>query len=324
MTPEYYVDKMKVHARFARNYHPAQQKEGNRMLRIAVGPGGGEPRFFEWTETVMKAWRDRQWSWDIEGISLHSYTVLNWANKHVSLGFGEKDYAEILQGTLKMEGLVRDHTAIMDRYDPEKKLMLAVDEWGGWYAPLPGSNPGFLEQQNSLRDAVLAALNLNIFARHADRVRIANIAQMVNVLQAMILTKEDKMLLTPTYHVFHLYVPFQDATFVPVSFDAGTWTHGDIKLPRIDAIAARGQDGVLYLALTNVDPSRPVEIDAAVAGAKFSSASGKTLTAPRVDSVNTFEAPQAVAPRALKASVKSGRLQVTLAPKSVSVIALRP
>ena len=134
------------------------------------------------------------------------------ADKHKSTGFGETEYAEILQATLEMDGLIKTHTAIMDKYDPQKKLALVVDEWGAWYAPLPGSNPGFLVQQNSLRDAMLAALNLNIFARHADRVRMANIAQMVNVLQAMILTDKEKMLLTPTYHVFRMYVPFQDAT----------------------------------------------------------------------------------------------------------------
>ena len=153
-----------------------------------------------------------------------------------------------------MEDLVTTHSAIMDKYDPEKKVALVVDEWGAWYAPLPGSNPGFLAQQNSLRDAMLAALNLNIFARHADRVRMANIAQMVNVLQAMILTDKEKMVLTPTYHVFRMYVPFQDATFVPVTFNAGFYTHGDIALPRVDAIAAKDASGTLWLALTNVDP----------------------------------------------------------------------
>jgi alpha-N-arabinofuranosidase len=324
MTPEFYVDNMKVHARFARNFHPQQQEGANRMQRIAVGPGGGEPRFVEWTETVMKAWQDRKWSWDIEGISLHNYTVLNWDDKHVSTGFDEKGYAEILRHTLKMDELIRQHTAIMNRYDPQKRLTLAVDEWGGWYAPLPGSNPGFLVQQHSVRDALLAALNLNIFARHADRVRIANIAQMVNVLQAMIVTEKEKMFLTPTYHVFRMYVPFQDATFLPVSFEAGLWTHGSIALPRLDAIAARAADGRLLLALTNVDPVRPLQIDATLAGATMRRAVAETLTGERVDSINTFEAPQAVAPRPMQASVEGGRLRVTLPPKSVSVIALQP
>ena len=126
-----------------------------------------------------------------------------------------------------MDGLIRHNSAIMDAYDPQKRVALVVDEWGAWYAQLPGTTPGFLAQQNSIRDALIAALNINIFARHADRVRMANIAQMINVLQAMILTDKEKMVLTPTYHVFRMYVPFQDATFVPVAFDAGTYTHGE-------------------------------------------------------------------------------------------------
>ena len=263
MTPDYYVSQMKIYSRFARNFHP-QQQEANHMLRIAVGPGGGEPRFTEWTEAVMKAWKDRKWSWDIDGLSLHNYTVIDWDKKHAATGFGDREYAEILQATLKMDGLIAQHVAIMDRYDPQKKLALAVDEWGAWYAPAPGTNPGFLVQQNSLRDAVLAALNLNIFARHADRVRMANIAQMVNVLQAMILTDKQRMLLTPTYHVFRMYVPFQDATFIPVTFDAGTWTQGAITLPRVDAIAARDASGRLLLAVTNVDPARSASIKVTV------------------------------------------------------------
>ena len=125
-----------------------------------------------------------------------------------------------------MDGLIRQHAAIMDKYDPKKEVALVVDEWGSWYAQLPGTTPGFLAQQNSVRDALIAALNINIFARHADRVRMANIAQMINVLQAMILTDGPKMVRTPTYHVFRMYVPFQDATSVPVTFDAGRYTHG--------------------------------------------------------------------------------------------------
>ena len=166
---------------------------------------------------------------------------MNWPNKLASVGFGNPEYAQVLHSTLHMDGLINKHSAIMDKYDPEKKVALVVDEWGAWYAPLPGSNPGFLVQQNSMRDAILAALNLNIFARHADRVRMANIAQMINVLQAMIMTDKEKMVLTPTYYVFKMYVPFQDATFMPVTFDAGTYSQGGITLPRLDAIAAGTQ-----------------------------------------------------------------------------------
>ena len=124
---------------------------------------------------------------------------------------------------------------------------------------------------------------------------MANIAQMVNVLQAMILTDAEKMVLTPTYHVFRMYVPFQDATFVPVRFDAGTYTHGDVVLPRVDAIASRDPSGKLWLAVTNLDPNRPVTIEATLSGVTPRTAAGQTLTAPRVDSVNTFDAPNAVA-----------------------------
>src|SRR5690606_13354551 len=175
-----------------------------------VGPDGSDTSY---TEAVMKAWKERTWAWDIDGISLHYYTVGGWPPKYAATGFGEREYATLLKETLRMEELIQTHGAIMDKYDPEKKIALVVDEWGAWLAPTPGSKEGFLEQQNSQRDALIAALNINTFARHADRVRMANIAQMVNVLQAMILTQQEKMLLTPTYHVFHMYVPFQDATF---------------------------------------------------------------------------------------------------------------
>src|SRR5580765_1171417 len=264
MTPDYYLSQLKIYSRFVRNFNPAQQDK-RQMLKIAVGPGGGEPRWTEWTEAVMKAYQSHTWSWDMNGLSMHSYTVVKWPPSYASVGFGEAEYAQILKSLLEMNDLVEKHSAIMDKYDPEKKVALVVDEWGGWYAPLPGSNPGFLAQQNSLRDAVLAALNLNIFARHADRVRMANIAQMINVLQAMILTDKEKMVLTPTYYVYQMYVPFQDATFVPATFDAGTFTPDGSTRPRIDAVAAKDKAEKLWLAITNVDPNQSAEIEVTLA-----------------------------------------------------------
>ena len=321
MTPDYYLRQLTIYSRFVRNYNPAQ-REKDQMQKIAVGPGGGEARWTEWTDTIMKAWEKRQWSWDMQGLSMHNYTVINWGNKFASVGFGEKEYGQILKETLKMEDLVAKHSAIMDKYDPQKKIALIVDEWGSWYAPSPGSNPGFLVQQNSIRDAVLAALNLNIFARHADRVRGANIAQMINVLQAMIMTDKEKMVLTPTYHVFKMYVPFQDGTFIPVSFNAGTYTNGDITLPRVDAIAAKDTSGKLWLELTNVDPNNAVEIEANISGINATSATGETLTAPKVDSVNTFDAPNAVKPKPISARVLGNKLTIKLEPKSVTVVSI--
>ncbi len=321
MTPDYYVSQMKIYSRFVRNFNPAQQDK-DQMQKIAVGPGGGEPRWTEWTETVMKAYQQHTWSWDINGLSMHSYTVGHWPPSYASSGFGETEYSQILKFTLEMDDLISKHSAIMDKYDPQKKVALVVDEWGAWYAPLPGSNPGFLVQQNSLRDAVLAALNLNIFARHADRVRGANIAQMINVLQAMIMTDKEKMVLTPTYYVFKMYVPFQDSTFVPVTFNSGTYTHGDVSLPRTDAIAARGKDGKLWVEITNLDPNESVDVELNLAGTSAKSASGETLTAPKVDSINTFEAPNTVVPKPISAKAQGGKLTLKLEPKSVSVISI--
>jgi len=323
MTPDYYLSQLKIYSRFVRNFNPAQDKQP--MWKIAVGPGGSEREWTDWTEAIMKAYQNREWSWswDINGLSMHSYTVGHWPPSFASVGFGEKEYGQILKYTLDMEELVSKHSAIMDKYDPQKKVALIVDEWGAWYAPLPGSNPGFLVQQNSLRDAILAALNLNIFARHADRVRMANIAQMINVLQAMIMTDKEKLVLTPTYYVFKMYVPFEDATFVPVAFHAGTYTHGDISLPRIDAIAAKDGAGRLWMAITNLDPNQPVEVEASLAGFTVKSAAGETLTAAKVDSVNTFDAPKTVVPKPISARVDGGKLTLTLEPKSVTVISVQ-
>jgi alpha-N-arabinofuranosidase len=323
MTPDYYLSQLKIYSRFVRNFNPAQQDK-QQMLEIAVGPGGAEPRWTDWTEAIMKAYQAHTWSWDINGLSMHSYTVGHWPPSFASVGFGETEYAQILKHTLDMESLVTKYSAIMDKYDPPKKVALVVDEWGAWYAPLAGSNPRFLVQQNSVRDAVLAALNLNIFARHADRVRMANIAQMINVLQAMIVTDKGKMVLTPTYYVYKMYVPFQDATFVPVSFDGGTYTHGEITLPRIDAIAAKDTTGKLWLAITNVDPNQPGDIQVTLTGATARSASGETLTAPKVDSVNTFDAPNTVVPKPIAAKSERGKFTLKLEPKSVTVVSVEP
>ncbi|HEY6813908.1 MAG TPA: alpha-L-arabinofuranosidase C-terminal domain-containing protein [Croceibacterium sp.] len=319
MRPQYYADELKRYARFVRSFHPDQQAAPNTMRRIAVGPSDGDTAY---TEGVMEAWSKKDWSWDIEGLSLHSYTVVRWPPAYESVNFGEQEYAELTGATLRMENHIRNHSAIMDKYDPEKKVALVVDEWGVWLAKLPGTQEGFLQQQNSLRDGIIAALNFNLFARHADRVRGANIAQMVNVLQALILTDGPKMLLTPTYYVHQMYLPFQDATLVPVSFDAGEYRQGEVVLPRVDAVAARDTGGKLWLALVNLDPNRPAQIRTQVAGLRAKAASGTVLTAPAVNSVNTFEAPDTVVPRPIAARAQGGAISVELPAKSVVMLAI--
>jgi alpha-N-arabinofuranosidase len=223
-----------------------------------------------------------------------------------------------------MDEFLRKQEAVMDKYDPEKKVTLSVDEWGAWHAPLSGSNPAFLVQQNSVRDAILASLNLNIFARHADRVRMANIAQMINVLQAMILTDKEKMVLTPTYYVFKMYVPFQDATFIPIAFDAGTYTHDGVSLPRVDAIAAKSTDGKLLIEITNLDAENPAVIDADLVGMTAKSAKAEMLSGAAVDSINTFDLPNTVVPKPVAVKVQNGKLSLTVAPRSVTVVSIEP
>lgn len=327
MSGDEYVHEMKRFATFARNLNPAQNAEipifrvPESMQRIAVGPDGAKT---DYTEAVMKAWAQRgNAGWSIEGLSLHFYSAGPAGIVTApSTGFGRKDYAYLLKDTLRIDGMIATHSAIMDKYDPRREVSLVVDEWGAWLRPLPGLPLMFLKQQNSLRDAVLASLNLNIFARHADRVRMANIAQMVNVIQSMILTQGERMVLTPTYHVYKLYVPFQDAQLIPLAIPADTFTSEGVTLPRVDGIAARAKDGQIWLALTNLDPDHEATIRMTAAGFPIKSATGQTLTAEQVDAVNTFDAPTSVAPKQFRASVKSGKLKLLLPAKSVTVVQL--
>jgi alpha-N-arabinofuranosidase len=315
MTPEHYADEYRAFSTYAKNYNPEQVGD-KRMMKIASGANVAD---YNWTETVMKDTQGKE----IDGLSLHFYSGFeNWPPYQPASGFDETEYAKVIKTALRMDELVTKHSAIMDKYDPQKKVALVVDEWGAWLKNEPGTNPGFLFQQNSQRDAVLAAVTINIFTRHADRVRMANIAQMINVLQAMILTDGDKMVLTPTYHVFKMYVPWQDATFIPVSYDAGTYSHGGVTLPRADIVAAKAKDGKVYVSITNIDPTQPLEVDLDALGLKAKSASGQTLTAPKIDSINTFDKPNTVVPKAISATAKGGKLVLKLAPESVTVVSL--
>lgn len=314
MSPDHYVEEMKLFSHFVRNLNPAQQ---GTMQHVAVGWGDKDS---DYTEAVMKAWPGDHWAWSVEGLSIHNYTIGGkWPPHLPGSGFGEDDYALLLKETLGMDDLITREAGIMDRYDPAKKVGLMVDEWGAWLAPAPGSNPHFLVQENSLRDAILASLNLNIFMRHADRVRQSNIAQMVNVLQSMVITDGPKMVLTPTYYVYKLYVPFQDSTLVPVKFAAGQYR----DMPRFDAVAARDAQGKLWLAVTNIDPDQAGHLTIGVGDGTARSASGQVLTASKVDSVNSFGAPDMVTPKPIEAAVKDGKLTLTLPPKSVAVLEVR-
>ena len=344
-TADEYVTKMKGFAHFVHNYNPDQASPKidysliakdlmsgkpmdslpsgpNSMKRIAAGPNSADPSY---TEVIMKAWKTRSpIYWDINGISLHQYTWGSMPFNELATGFGEKDYATVLMQTTWMERSVKKHKEIMDKYDPKKHVALVVDEWGVWLKPKAGTEQMFLQQDQSLRDGMAAAMNINIFARHADRVRMTNIAQMVNVLQAMIVTEGPKMVLTPTYHVYKMYVPFQDATLLPISFSAGVYKFDKITLPKVDAIAAKGKDGKIWLALINLDPNNSTNVTANIPGITATSAVGEVLTAASFNTINNFEAPNAVAPKPYSAKAENGSLVLRLAPHSVTVVELRP
>ncbi|RYE70572.1 MAG: alpha-N-arabinofuranosidase [Rhizobiaceae bacterium] len=344
-TAEEYVTKMKTFAHFVHNQNPDQApppidfaaiakdlmtgkvmeglpRNPQAMMRIAAGPNSSDGSY---TEVIMKAWKQRSpIYWDIDGISLHQYTWGSAPFNEPATDFGEKEYATVLSQTMAMDRTISRHSEIMDKYDPKKAVALVVDEWGVWLKPTAGTEPLYLKQQNSLRDGIAAAMNLNIFARHADRVRMTNIAQMVNVLQAMIMTDGNKMVLTPTYHVYRMYVPFQDARLLPINFEAGQYKFGAITLPKVDAVAAQAKDGKVWIALVNLDPNEAADVTTSVPGVAVGSAIGEVLTADRLDKVNSLASPDAVAPQSFSAQAKDGTLVLHLPPHSLTVVRLEP
>ncbi len=277
MRPEYYADTYKRYATYVRNFGE------NIIYKIACGPNGDN---YRWTEVLMKEAGQL-----LHGLSLHYYTLPTgvWDKKGSSTEFDEEEWFKTLKQTLFMEELVTRHSTVMDKYDPEKKVGLIVDEWGAWYDVEPGTNPGFLYQQNTLRDALITGINLNIFNNHCDRVQMANIAQMVNVLQAVILTEGDKMLLTPTYHVFDMYKVHQDAQLLAVDFENTEYVYNGEKIPGISVSSSMDNEGKIHVSICNLNPSQDTEVDIDIRGTAVKSISGKVLTAGEMNSMNTFE-----------------------------------
>jgi alpha-N-arabinofuranosidase len=306
MKPEYYANLYSNYDTFLRA--PAQ----SRPKMIA---SGGD---IAWTQVLSKELKGRT-----VGVSIHQYTVPtgNWDVKGKDLGFKEGEWISTLANTLKMDQIVKDHLAVLDKNDPEKKIGLMIDEWGTWYDEAGARSALF--QQNSLRDALVAALNFNIFHEHAERVPLTTIAQMVNVLQAMILTEQEKMVLTPTYYTFQMYVPFQDARSLPLTIkDNTSYTLGTTTIPGVSASAARAKDGKVYLSLVNTDPSKAVDVAVNVAGTKVKGAAGKVLTSAAMDAHNTFQHPQAIKPAAFSARAAGGKLSIKVPAKAVMVVSL--
>jgi len=311
MTPGYYVELFRRFATFLK------APDGARPLIVAAG---GHDADTSWTEALVSKAADKA-----DLISFHYYTIpgVKWSAKGAATGFGEGQWISTFAHALRMDEFIAKNSAVMDRYDPAKRIGFAVDEWGTWYDPQPGREPQFLYQQNTLRDALVAALDLNIFMRHADRVRMANIAQMVNVLQAMILTRGPKMILTPTYHLFRMFTPFQDAVALPIDLQAPQYTLGEVTVPGLSASAAKTSDGRVILSLVNFNPHRAVPVSVGTHGFVVRRVSGEILTAAAMDAHNTFESPEAVRPAAFTgARLTHGTLELSLPAKCVVVLSL--
>lgn len=318
MRPEYYADLYRRYQTYCRNYN------GNRLFKIASGSGEYD---LHWTETMMKQARNQ-----MDGLSLHYYTVAGWSgSKGSATDFTPEDYYWTMGKCLDIENCIKEHSAVMDKYDPKKRVALMVDEWGTWWDEEPGTVRGHLYQQNTMRDAFVAALSLNVFHKYTDRIKMANIAQIANVLQSMILTKDDKMVLTPSYYVFQMYNVHQDATYLPVEVQcenkqvrARMGQDGEQRtLPMLGATASKAQDGAVHISLSNVDLENSNEVTVDLSDLGMKSVAGRILTCKAITDKNTFEQPDVVEPADFKgAKLKNGKLTVKMPPMSIVALEL--
>jgi alpha-N-arabinofuranosidase len=312
MTAEFYADNYRRYAVYARNY-------GKKSLyRIACGPNSDD---YNWTRVLMEKVFKAKGEFLINGLSLHYYTVPgNWAKKGSALEFTEDEWFTTLKKAYVMDELVHKHGAIMDEYDPHKLVGLIVDEWGTWYDVERGTNPGFLYQQNTLRDALVAGIHLNIFNNHAGRIKMANIAQTVNVLQALILTDKEKMLLTPTYHVFDMYKVHHDAVQLPVSLECEDYTQDANAIPGISASASRDEKNQIHVSLCNTDPQKEKDIRLELLGVGPLSVKGQIIGSEHMGDHNTFDEPDKLRIRDFTGAApgdRPGEAKLKMPPKSV-------
>lgn len=312
MRPEYYADLYRRFSTFLHDYGNAKP------FRIATGPAEAD---YNWTEVVMERAGDR-----IDGLDLHVYTIDgSWStHKGQAVNFDESGWYRLMKRANWMDELIANHKAIMDEYDPEKRVWLIVGEWGTWHEQEEGSVPGFLYQQNTLRDALTASVTLDIFHQHLDRVKMANIAQTINVLQAMILTDGERMLRTPTFHTFDLYKAHREATALPFELERGEYEFEGNSLPALSATVSKNDEGRIHVSLTNIDPNeaKTVEVELGdLTGLKIDNA--RILTADEMNARNTFDSPDALVPTEFDgASISGGTLTVSLPAKSLVTIGL--
>ncbi|CDD94318.1 alpha-N-arabinofuranosidase [Bacteroides intestinalis CAG:315] len=314
MTPEYYAEQYRVFQEYARNYsnHP--------IKKIASGPNSAD---YNWMEVCLK----KIPSYALWGISLHYYTIAtgNWGQKGSSTQFDEKEYFGGVKNALYMETLVKNYSAMMNKYDPEEKIALVVDEWGIWTDVEPGTNPGFLYQQNTMRDALIAASTLNIFNNHSNRVRMANLAQAINVLQALILTDKEKMLLTPTYHIFKMYKVHQEANLLESSVSVNDYQYGNESIPGVNVSASKDENGKIHVSVVNLNPKKAVPANVILNGYNAKQIKGEILTSASYTDYNSFDKPDKIAMKEYKDFKKesNGNISMKLPPLSIVTLEIQ-
>ena len=312
MRPEYYADLYRRYSTYCRNY------DGNRLFKIASGASDYD---YKWTDVLMNRVGHR-----MDGLSLHYYTVTGWSgSKGSATQFNKDDYYWTMGKCLEVEDVLKKHCTIMDKYDKDKKIALLLDEWGTWWDEEPGTIKGHLYQQNTLRDAFVASLSLDVFHKYTDRLKMANIAQIVNVLQSMILTKDKEMVLTPTYYVFKMYKVHQDATYLPIDLTCEKMSVRDNRtVPMVSATASKNKDGVIHISLSNVDADEAQEITINLGDTKAKKAIGEILTASKLTDYNSFEKPNIVKPAPFKeVKINKGTMKVKLPAKSIVTLELQ-
>ncbi|HTI91882.1 MAG TPA: alpha-L-arabinofuranosidase C-terminal domain-containing protein [Puia sp.] len=312
MKAEHYADVYRQYATFMTNWN-----NSDGLFRIASGASDDD---YNWTEVLMKELPRNMF----DALGLHHYAVINWDKKSSSTDFSEREYFTTMQRALFMEELVAKHSAIMDKYDPQKRKSLAVDEWGGWYDVVQGTNGAFLFQQNTMRDAMIAGCTLNIFNNHCDRVKMANLAQIINVLQAVILTDEEKMIVTPTYHVMEMYNVHQNAVMLPVTVASNKYILGKDMLDAVSVSASKDKNGLVHISLVNIDAHNQQEVTINLQGLSEKSVTGRILRSDKLQDHNTFDDPQKVHPSVFTGAVLNGSsLSVKMPPFSVVVLELK-
>lgn len=312
MVPEYYSHLYRRYQTYCRNYGD------NRLYKVASGASDYD---YNWTEVLMKNIGSQ-----MDGVSLHYYTVKGWnGSKGSATDFTAEEYYNTLGKAVEVESVIRRHIAIMDSYDPQKNVDLLLDEWGTWFDVEPGTNPGHLYQQNSMRDAIVAALSFNIFHKYTERLKMANIAQIANVLQSMVLTKGDQMVLTPTYHVFRMYNVHQDAVHLPLTCDSKSFTDANGReCPVVDATASRNEEGTVHVTLTNTDLENEAEIILKIASDSKPKVSGEILTSRNIQDYNDFDDKDKVRPVEFDDfKVKEGKVVVKMPARSIIALELK-